>query len=356
MPYPVNLSEIDFSTFSSMDIYNIIRVLVKTIALICNPAFFIFSGFFFFNSGTLDKRAYVKKLRTRVNTLLIPYVLWNIIAFMPFMQYPARVLVWKIVRKEGNWDWFAIYFRELLGDRDIWNIFWHYYSWGTETNVLGWPRPGIAPCLFPMWFLQTLIVLTVLSPIIYLICKYLKIYGIIILGLLSYTGIWFWIPGFVMPSIFYFSLGAYYGIFRKNLIVEMRRHKVFWYVVSFVTLIPAAYYAHHGGISTHNYFMPLFLFATVVSAINLTSSLIQNNSVKVNKTLAKATFFIYASHIFVMEQIRGLFDKIFGSSDTMVLTIRYFVVPILTAYACVGIYCMMKRVMPRTLGILAGGR
>jgi hypothetical protein len=354
MPYPVNLSEIDFSTFSSMDIYNIIRVLVRTIALICNPAFFIFSGFFFFNSGTLDKRAYVKKLRTRVHTLLIPYVLWNTITFM---QYPARALTWTIIRKEGNWDCFAMYFRELLGDRDIWDIFWHWHSLGNSTNVLGWPRPSITPCLGPMWFLQALIVLTVLSPIIYVICKYLKIYGIIILGLLCYTNIWFPIPGSVMPSIFYFSLGAYYGIFRKNLIVEMRRYKVFWYVVSFVTLIPAAYYVHHGGISTRNYFMPLFLFATVVSAINLTSSLIQNNRVKVNKTLAKATFFIYASHeIFVMKKIGGLFDRIFGSSDPMVLTIRYFVVPILTAYACVGIYCMMKRVMPRTLGILAGGR
>jgi hypothetical protein len=352
MPDTVNLSEIDFSTFSSMDMYNIIRVLVREITLIANSSFFLFSGFFFFNIGTLDKRAYMKKLRTRVGTLLIPYVLWNIICFA---HWPALMLLRKIINKEGNWDWFAMYFRELLGDGGIWNIFWHYHSWGTGTNILGWPRPGMAPYYIPMWFLQTLIVLTLLSPIIYVICKYLKIYGIIILGLLCYTNIWFPIPGFGINPIFFFSLGAYYGIFGKNLIVEMRRHKVFWCVISFVTLIPAVYY-DHDGVSTYNYFMPLFLFATVISAINLTSSLIQNNRVKVNKTLAKATFFIYASHEIFRYKIGGLFDRIFGSSDPMVLTIRYFVVPILTAYACVGIYCMMKRVMPRTLGILSGGR
>ena len=300
----------------------------------------------------MNKQAYTKKLRTRINTLLIPYILWNIINVII-----RPIIIWggRIIKKDGDWDRFMIFFNELF-DKGVWNIFWHYNTWGDRTNILGWPRPSMGPFSVPMWFLQTLIVLTVLSPIAYFICKYLKTYGIIILGLLYYTGIWFSIPGFSISPVFFFTLGAYYGIYKKNLVVEMRRHKIFWYIISIITLIPAVYY-NYNGINTYNYFSPIFIFAMAISSINFAASLIENKKVTVNKTLSQATFFVYALHTVLILDIVGLvFDKIFRSNTSIILILRYFVVTIITTYVCVGIYCIMKKIMPKVLRILSGNR
>jgi fucose 4-O-acetylase-like acetyltransferase len=350
---PVNLTEINYSAISGMDIYNVIRIFIREIAGICNSVFFLFSGYLFFsNINMFNKETYTKKLKSRIKTLLVPYILWNIICVI--IRF---VSIWggRIIKKDGDWERFTIFFNELL-DKGIWDIFWHYNTWGDRTNILGWSMPGMGPFSVPMWFLQTLIILTIMSPIIYLICKYLKIYGIILLGILYYTGIWFSISGFSIGAIFFFTLGAYYGIYKKNLINKMRQYNICWYVISILTLIPSTYYDYNG-ISTYNYFRPIFIIAMVISSINIASYLIEKKRVKVNKTLSQATFFVYAIHSILILTIVGIvFDKIFGSNSPIILTVRYFSVPIITAYLCVVIYCIMKKIMPKMLSYLSGGR
>jgi hypothetical protein len=266
---------------------------------------------------------------------------------------PIIILGGRIIKKDGDWGRFSIFLNELL-DKGIWNIFWHYNTWGTGTNILGWLKPNMGPFSVPMWFLQTLIVLSLLTPIIYLICKYLKLYGIILLGLLYYTGIWFSIPGIGIGAFFFFTLGAYFGIYKKNLILALRRYKIFWYTISIVTLMLSVYY---DGLKTYDYFMPIFILAMVISAVNIVSYLIEKEKLKVNHILVQATFFVYAIHTVLVLSIVGLvFDIIFKPRGTIILTIRYFTVPVVTAYVCVLIYCIMKKTMPKILKIVSGNR
>lgn len=56
------------------------------------PAFFFISGFLYY----LSQRSTVEKLRTRLSTLLIPYIIWNsviIIAYITIMLigYPLEI-------------------------------------------------------------------------------------------------------------------------------------------------------------------------------------------------------------------------------------------------------------------------
>jgi hypothetical protein len=341
------------SVFSGMDVYNIIRIIVREIASICNSGFFLFSGFLFFhNINILDKTIYFRKLKTRINTLLIPYLLWNIISVI---IRPVIIIGGRLIKKDEDWDRILIFFNELL-DKGIWNIFWHYNTWGTGTNILGWSRPSMGPFSIPMWFLQTLIILTILTPIIFLICQYLKKYGLLLLGLLYYTGIWISIPGFRIAPIFFFTLGAYFGIYKKNLVSELRKYKLFWYITSILTLLPSVYYDYDGH-TTYNYFTPVFLLATVISAVNIVSFFIEKGKISQNRTLTKATFFVYGVHtVLVLSIVSLIFDIIFTSKSPIILTIRYFTVPIATAYVCVLIYCMMEKIMPKMLGLLSGNR
>lgn len=51
-----------------------------SINVVAVPVFFIISGYFFFyNTYLFDKETYIKKLKKRVKTLLIPYFLWNLL-------------------------------------------------------------------------------------------------------------------------------------------------------------------------------------------------------------------------------------------------------------------------------------
>jgi hypothetical protein len=345
------MQEINYSALSGIDIYNIIRISIRKIALICNSGFFLFSGYLFFlNVNSWSKEIYLKKLKIRIKTLFMPYISWNIINVL---IRPIIIIGGRIIKKDGDWGRVSIFFNELL-DKGILNIFLHYNKWGTGTNILCWLRPSMGPFSVPMWFLQTLIVLSLLTPIIYLICKYLKLYGIILLGLLYYTGIWFSIPGLGIGAVFFFTLGAYFGVYKKNLILELRRYKIFWYTISIVTLAPSVYY---NGLRTYDYFLPIFILGMVISAVNIVSYLIEKKKLKVNHILAQATFFVYAIHSVLVLSIVGLiFDIIFKPKGAIILTIRYFTVPVVTAYVCVSIYCIMKKIMPKLLKILSGNR
>ena len=51
-----------------------------SINIVAVPVFFIISGYFFFyQTKAFGKEAYSKKLRKRIKTLLIPYLLWNLL-------------------------------------------------------------------------------------------------------------------------------------------------------------------------------------------------------------------------------------------------------------------------------------
>lgn len=48
------------------------------------PAFFIISGFLFFQrmENGFTKKIYIKKLNSRISTLLIPYFVWNAVTLV----------------------------------------------------------------------------------------------------------------------------------------------------------------------------------------------------------------------------------------------------------------------------------
>ena len=66
------------------------------------PMFFLISGFLFYRNGTLTHNEYASKLHHRLYTLLIPYLLWNLLAFLFFTakHYPPPMS--RFSRNHGN--------------------------------------------------------------------------------------------------------------------------------------------------------------------------------------------------------------------------------------------------------------
>jgi peptidoglycan/LPS O-acetylase OafA/YrhL len=351
-PETVNMQAIVYSNLSGMDIYNILRVCGShVITHICNMCFFMFSGFlFFYNITEWNGKIYIKKLKNRIKTLLIPYILWNVITV--FVRF-ARIIGKRIIKGGRDWDPLSNFINEIM-EKGTWNIFWHYNTWGDRTNVLGMATPSLGPYSIPMWFLQTLIILSIFTPVIYIICKKLKCYGIIALGVLYYTGIWFLLPGFGIGPLFFFGIGAYYSIHEKNMIIELRRYRALCYIITVISLALCVYY---DGVKTQDYIYPIYILSGVICAVNIASYLVENKKIKKSDLLARVPFFVYAAHpVLILEFVGRIFDYTISSENVMGLIIRYFSVPLIAVMICVLIYCAMERLVPKTLKILSGNR
>ena len=85
---PKSISLITDEGLSTSDFLNLTRMaFTKVIPTIAVPSFFLISGYLFFKQKEiLNMHAYKEKITKRFHTLLIPYILWNIIyLLMPFL-------------------------------------------------------------------------------------------------------------------------------------------------------------------------------------------------------------------------------------------------------------------------------
>ena len=63
------------------------QILCSMMLRMAVPFFFFVSGYFFFKSGILTLRSYIDKLKRRANTLLLPYMVWNMLYMLLFSHF-----------------------------------------------------------------------------------------------------------------------------------------------------------------------------------------------------------------------------------------------------------------------------
>jgi hypothetical protein len=349
-------SQIDFSSFSGIDFYHIFRMIFDTIRGICNPGFFLISGYLFFLNVTVwNKHTYAGKLKKRLFTLFIPYVLWNTIAAL---TTPISLIGGRIVKQDGDLGRIPEYFQSIL-DKGILNIYWHFNTWNeTNINILGWNTPSLGPVSIPMWFLQTLICLSIITPLIYLIVRYLRVWGLVVLGALCFTGIWFSFPGFGISPIFYFTLGAYFSINKRNMIFDFRKYRYPIFAVAIISFAGSIFFRY--GLNTaFNYCSGLATLSATLSLFIAGSYLVEKNKVRANKKFSSSIFFIYASHtvLLVVAVVGVIFEYVtFHSQAWYFLLLGYIAVPVVTMYLCYAGYLILKKIMPPVAKVLSGSR
>lgn len=341
---------LDNPEWYSLIVY-IVSVLLPQIGV---PLFFIISGFLFFYRTDFGKGVYTQKLKTRIRTLLIPFVLWNVIAIAWQLKrfLPGASLFYRpVVEIQLS---FVRIINTFLCNVDNRGIF------------IGPPFPvpvtGLTPINGPLWYVRELMVMAVLSPIIYWLIKKTKKWFVIVVGL-----IWFFssviLPrgnyayiymGMLTTPLFFFSLGAYYSIFKENIVLSFRKFKY----APLVYIPFAVVDVLTKGLGCNEYIGKVGILVGVVAAVVLVSRLLESNKVKVNSNLSNSSFFIFAFHrIFIADMGRLLFTTlhISGNNPNAMLAL-YFAVPILTILACLALYMLLKRYAPKVCSLLTGGR
>ena len=81
-PGDVPMSPVHYDAFTWPDFYNLLRIVFSHVLThIAVPVFYVISGYLYFlNVKQWSKSEYKRKSRSRLYTLVIPYLLWNVAA------------------------------------------------------------------------------------------------------------------------------------------------------------------------------------------------------------------------------------------------------------------------------------
>ncbi len=290
----------------------------------CVPMYFVISGFLMFqNVDKLDWTTYKSKLKSRFRSLVVPYLLWNIIGAIVFLAkvylfgYPGFEVV-----KNGS-------FHVLEFIRGFWNV----------------EGTGGSPFDFPLWFIRDLIILVLLSPILYIIAK--RTYLLIALLLCVMFGPLKW-------HAFYFALGIWLtnhpNVYSKLYCVKRLP------VYLAVCIVILVMYVQTDGVLSQVCWLGFILTMLAVSLS--VGGLLNRIHSKVWDTIHQSFFFVYAFHGLYCSLLRRAIIKACGAESASALPIlTAFIATVISLFVIsVACYILLNRTMPRLALILSGNR
>lgn len=350
----LDLNILHQESFSLESAYNFIRIFGSTVAShFAVPTFFLFSGYlFFYNIKVWNRKVYRQKLQTRFTSLFVPYIIWNSIPILKAMIVKLHDI---LVNGEPLYDFWQCFM-------DEGGLHAFYDSYILEANYINWIGqniPQTSPIVFPLWFIRDLLVVVLFTPILFYIIKKYKLIPIIVLGFCYFSQIFIPINGFSATCFFWFSFGAYFSINKINMVETIYKFRIPAYIISIITIFPLTWFKGREGILNNPYMQILFylyIISAVISAISITVYLLKYRHIHVNIKLAKASFFIFLSHIFILSRLITLSEKIIPETNYFLQIISYLTRPIITVLVCLILYELLNKFIPRFLSILLGKR
>lgn len=320
------------------------------------PTFFLISGFLFFsNFGDGSRYVWKRKLLSRTKTLLLPYLLWNVLYILWMMCWDVRG-----VMDAGMLVW--------LQEKGGLSMLWSSNHWNLDRVDL-WGNPDIAssPILVPFWFMRDLIVCVFLTPLFWLVfkkqnAKWVKVVGASILVILYFTQTSFGIPGLSSNALFYFGIGTALSINEAGICNTIGKWRIPGYLLfGILFIVEVCLFGHNT--FWGNIIYPFYVFAGVVTIINVFSR------VKfVNWGGQKYTFFIFAFHIFILSIVGSILSKsaswitgstiindlAFADKYPIIVILEYVLKIAITLIVTILVYTVLEKISPRLCKLLCG--
>lgn len=288
--------------------------IIQSVASICGiavPTFFIISGYLLAQKHSIfSLNDYALLIKRRLFTLVIPYLLWNLIA----------VGIRSLVK--------MLPFQDLTSGQYGWNGAAHFlYATFWEPEDL------------PLWFIRNLICFILVFPILLYIVKRLQIFSIVLFFLLD---------TWINVGIIYYVLGIAIGVapqrfslcpgFKSGLLL-------FCVYASLITTIPS---------SASPCFEVVYFMTNIIGFAGLIGIISNNDgdSVLHNQSLI---FFIYAFHGIILPYVtKGLIILANPSGIAWVaISLLSFII---TAILSIFSWFFCKKIIPHALNILTGNR
>ena len=330
---------------TSYPIYQSFSYLLYELVLsLAVPTFFVISGFLFFaKSPKLSLTIYLQKLKSRFWTLLVPYVFWNFAVIACY--FIAQNFITGFV--SGN--------NKLIADYTISDWLWAFWDTGMMNGNAYYDGARNAfPICYQFWFIRDLMVTIILSPIIYLVLRYAKLIGLIILGGCYIIKVQLPIVGINCLSIFFFALGAYFALYKSNFVEILRKYFtkiVFAYLA--IAIIQYILKDNNYYVYIHNFFIIIGV-AVVIASV---SYLLGKNCIgMIPSYISDSNFFIYGYHGITIFFIIKCLAKIFHPNSDIAFVSLYIGSPFIVVVIGIALYNLIKKILPKFTSIITGGR
>lgn len=299
--------------------------------------FLMISGFLFFYTYENTRKVYLKKLTSRLRSLLVPYIIWAtfsglLLTVLSYFEFTSKL---PLVEGMGHdWAHFLMY----------------YYM----------------PPAFQLWFLRRLVEFVIISPILYVLIKKTKGFFLILPALVWYFE--FMVSGvvtflYMFQGFFVFSLGGGIAILGKSHLCTRKATRkqtavcvTFWLALCLLNTFIAA-------LAEKGYAIDILM--SLIGKSNIILGVISIwflydriadklvNSKLVN-TIVSNSFFIYALH----EPMQHLiYQSVLMMNDsTLVHMVLYIFLPIVIATICVCISMGLKKTCRKLYALLSGRR
>lgn len=301
------------------------------------PMFFAVSGYLFFlNIRAFTAGTYIDKLRRRMLTLAVPYVVWNLIAFGLYAL--QDISAGRALQYAFSPD-----------------LFWGCRNLGGESvSAPGWIiGAATAPVQQPLWFVRDLIVLAVLSPLFYAALRH-RIIGpivLLLLGAVYYGELWPNFGGVSFMGPWFFGLGAWAGIRRLDVPAVTRPALKPALALLPVCGVALMWFPGGDGI-IHLAAQGVYVFAAGISAIHIASFFTQHR--RPSRLWAGSSFFVYAAHTIVLLPLTTRVAPRVADCGTWVQGLAYLACAFTATLLCVAVYAVLQHYSPRASAPLTG--
>ena len=278
------------------------------------PMFYAISGYLFFR-GIGQLRQVFDKMKKRVFTLLVPFVIAALLFTLLYMVIePTR-----------------------FAGKSIWTILYAiFYDAGTRM-----------PLAYHLWFLRDLIIVVALSPALYYLRKYLGLWSVVIIvplywlfpyTLFLYATIWFMAGSLLLDKLERLPHWAVYSLMGVFILLVLFRLN-FGYAWKYLNILEIA-----AGITSlwclYDILVPKSFRLSSKPSLNLA---------------CQFTFFLYLYHEPIFHGILKVIPMVLGH-NWLGYTLSFLLSPLLFLPIGIGIGYVLRKYLPALYRILTGGR
>ncbi|MGX9418436.1 acyltransferase family protein [Vibrio sp. WJH972] len=306
------------------------NIISQGLARVAVPLFFLMSGYFFFWGFSFSLESYRKKITSRVNTLLIPFLFWNVITllFVSLAQYlPATQSFFSGKSAPISTFGFFDYFNAIFGVNRY-------------------------PISYQFWFIRDLMVMVLISPVVHLFVNKAGKAILFVLFALWFLNFWpIYIPSASAFAFFY--AGAYFAHSNTSLFALDRFGPLVIFAYFLVLVVDTTTKAYAFNLYIHQ----VGILIGLGSALYATKAIVE--SVHLRKAFMWASgcsFFVFAIHEPLLTVIQKLSYKVLHPNNDLDVISLYFLVPIVVIVTSMLLYISMKSITPKFMAVISGGR
>lgn len=276
------------------------------------PMFFVLSGFLFFRNVPPEPSPsfFWGKLWKRVFSLLIPYLIANVLAWLCY---------WAAYRFAPSM------MAGFLGD-----------NWKNPLFVF-WT----GPVNLSLWFIRDLFIAVLCAPLTWILVRYTRFWGVLALGL-----VWYFM-GMRPWYNFYFTLGAWAAVWHADVASHCQKAGPWLLLVYICTFAAAMKDASLTNLS---------ILSGLPLLVALSAGACEKGSLEISPGWQAWCFFMYLYHYIPELVLKRLCTRFCPLDSSWQLILAFLAITLLTLALVSAVYYLMKKTLPGVLQFVTGGK